>query len=81
MTMPAVHRSYGNEQWEFDEHGLMRRREAASTMSRSRADRRFRWAAPATAADVPGLVKVRFEVCTSLQRRRRRTPGLRRDFD
>ena len=22
------HRSYGNEQWEFDEHGLMRRREA-----------------------------------------------------
>jgi len=27
------HRSYGNEQWEFDEHGLMRRREA-STISR-----------------------------------------------
>src|SRR6202008_2340008 len=23
------HRSYGNEQWEFDEHGLMRRREAS----------------------------------------------------
>ncbi len=23
------HRSYGNEQWEFDEHGLMKRREAS----------------------------------------------------
>ncbi len=23
------HRSYGNENWEFDEHGLMRRREAS----------------------------------------------------
>ena len=29
------HRSYGNEQWEFDEHGLMRRREARSMTSRS----------------------------------------------
>ena len=28
------YRSYGNEQWEFDEHGLMRRREAPSTISR-----------------------------------------------
>jgi len=26
---PAWHRSYGNELWEFDDHGLMRRREAS----------------------------------------------------
>jgi uncharacterized protein len=51
------HRSYGNEQWEFDEHGLMRRREASiNDIEISEKDRRFRWAAPGPRpADVPGL--------------------------
>ena len=30
------YRSYGNEQWEFDEHGLMRRREASHQRYRDR---------------------------------------------
>jgi uncharacterized protein len=51
------HRSYGNEQWEFDEHGLMRRREASiNDIEISEKDRRFRWpAAGPRPADVPGL--------------------------
>ena len=51
------HRSYGNEQWEFDERGLMRRREASiNDVAIAEADRRFRWAAPGPRpADVPGL--------------------------
>ena len=51
------HRSYGNEQWEFDEHGLMRRREASiNDVAIAEADRRFRWTAPGPRpADVPGL--------------------------
>jgi len=37
-------RSHGNEQWEFDEHGLMRRREASiNDMPIMEADRQFRW--------------------------------------
>ena len=50
-------RSYGNEQWEFDEHGLMRRREASiNDIAIAEKDRRFHWAAPgARPADVPGL--------------------------
>lgn len=40
-------RSYGNELWEFDEAGLMRRREASiNDTSIEEADRRFRWHAP-----------------------------------
>ena len=51
------HRSYGNEQWEFDEHGLMRRREASiNDIAIAEKDRRFHWAAPGPRpADVPGL--------------------------
>jgi uncharacterized protein len=38
------YRSHGNEQWEFDEHGLMRRREASINDVPIRAgDRRFLW--------------------------------------
>lgn len=38
-------RSHGNEQWEFDEHGLMRRREASiNDVAITEAERRFRWA-------------------------------------
>jgi uncharacterized protein len=37
-------RSHGNEQWEFDADGLMRRREASiNDVPITEADRRFRW--------------------------------------
>jgi uncharacterized protein len=51
------HRSYGNEQWEFDEHGLMRRREASiNDITIDEKDRRFHWPAPGPRPqDVPGL--------------------------
>ena len=50
-------RSYGNEQWEFDQEGLMRRREASiNDIAIAATDRRFHWAAPGPRpADVPGL--------------------------
>ena len=53
-------RSYGNEQWEFDEQGLMKRREASiNDVPIIEADRRFYWDAPgARPADVPGLAGV-----------------------
>ena len=54
------HRSYGNEQWEFAENGLMRRREASvNDVAISEAQRRFRWDAPGPRpADYPGLTGV-----------------------
>lgn len=53
-------RSYGNEQWEFDEQGLMKRREASiNDVPIVEADRRFHWAAPGPRpTDVPGLAGV-----------------------
>ncbi|MEO6744121.1 MAG: nuclear transport factor 2 family protein [Caldimonas sp.] len=37
-------RSHGNEQWEFDDRGLMRRREASiNDVAILEADRKFRW--------------------------------------
>ena len=37
-------RSYGNENWEFDEHGLMRRRIASiNDMPIAEADRKYHW--------------------------------------
>jgi uncharacterized protein len=49
-------RSHGNEQWEFDEHGLMRRREASiNDVSITEGERKFRWAMGARPADHPGL--------------------------
>jgi hypothetical protein len=50
-------RSYGNEQWEFDEHGLMRRREASiNDIAIKESERRFHWPAPGPRpADVAGL--------------------------
>ena len=37
-------RSYGNENWEFDEHGLMRRRIASiNDLPIEEADRKYRW--------------------------------------
>ena len=45
-------RSYGNELWEFDEQGLMRRREASiNDVPIQFQQRRFLWAAP---GDRPG---------------------------
>lgn len=40
------YRSYGNELWEFDEHGLMRRREASiNDVCILESDRKFFWSA------------------------------------
>jgi uncharacterized protein len=40
-------RSYGNELWEFDDDGMMRRREASiNDVSIAEAKRRFHWPAP-----------------------------------
>ena len=54
------HRSYGNELWEFDEHGLMRRREASiNDVPIPESDRRFFWSAPGPRpADHPGIPEV-----------------------
>jgi len=49
-------RSYGNELWEFDEMGLMRRRIASiNDMPIIEADRLLRWTTPVRPADHPGL--------------------------
>ena len=51
------YRCYGNEQWEFDENGLMRRREASvNDVPIDEADRRFLWDAPGPRpVEYPGL--------------------------
>lgn len=54
-------RAYGNELWEFDEDGLMRRREASiNDVPIQESERRFRWSAPGPrpAADA-GIPSVR----------------------
>ncbi len=53
----AWFRSYGNEQWEFDEAGLMKRREASiNDVAITQDQRRFFWDAPGRRPDdVPGL--------------------------
>jgi hypothetical protein len=49
-------RSYGNENWEFDEHGLMRLRVASiNDLPISESDRRYRWALGSRPAGHPGL--------------------------
>jgi nuclear transport factor 2 (NTF2) superfamily protein len=54
------HRSYGNELWEFNDDGLMRRREASiNDVAISASDRKFLWPAPGPRpADHPGIVGV-----------------------
>ena len=54
------HRSYGNELWEFEEGGLMRRREASiNDVAIAEADRKFFWPAPgARPADHAGIPDV-----------------------
>jgi uncharacterized protein len=50
-------RSYGNEQWEFDDDGLMRRREASiNDVPIKESDRKFFWPSPGPRpSDHPGL--------------------------
>lgn len=50
------YRSHGNEQWEFDEAGFMRRREASiNDVPIREEDRLFRWPHGPRPADHPGL--------------------------
>lgn len=50
------YRSHGNEQWEFDEHGLMRRREASINDVRiAEAERKFLWPLGRRPDEHPGL--------------------------
>ncbi len=49
-------RSYGNEQWEFAENGLMRRRQASiNDVAIAEGERRFTWDGPRRPDDFPGL--------------------------
>ncbi|MCP4329624.1 MAG: nuclear transport factor 2 family protein [Alphaproteobacteria bacterium] len=49
-------RSYGNENWEFDEHGLMRRRIASiNDLPIGTDDRKFHWPLGRRPDDHPGL--------------------------
>ena len=52
------HRSYGNENWEFDGQGLMQRREASiNDIVISEAERRWLWSRPGPRPqDHPGLL-------------------------
>ena len=50
------YRSYGNENWEFDEHGLMRVRLASiNDLPIREADRKYRWPLGRRPDDHPGL--------------------------
>jgi uncharacterized protein len=49
-------RSYGNENWEFDDHGFMRRRIASiNDLPIKEAERKFRWPLGRRPDDHPGL--------------------------
>jgi hypothetical protein len=49
-------RAYGNENWEFDAHGLMQRRIASiNDLSITEADRKFHWPLGRRPDDHPGL--------------------------
>lgn len=50
------YRAYGNENWEFDEDGLMRLRLASiNDLPISESERKYRWPAGPRPADHPGL--------------------------
>jgi len=50
------YRSYGNENWEFDEQGLMQRRYASiNDMPIAENERKFHWPLGTRPADHPGL--------------------------
>jgi hypothetical protein len=53
------YRSHGNEQWEFDAEGLMRRREASINDVRiEEAQRKFHWPLGRRPDDHPGLTEL-----------------------
>jgi nuclear transport factor 2 (NTF2) superfamily protein len=54
-------RSYGNELWEFDDQGLMSRREASiNDVAIGETERKFFWAAPGPRpTDHPGILEVK----------------------
>lgn len=53
------YRSYGNENWEFDEHGLMRTRIASiNDLPIEEADRKFHWPQGRRPDDHPGLTEL-----------------------
>ena len=53
------YRSYGNENWEFDEHGLMRRRHASiNDLWINEADRKYHWPLGRRPDDHPGLTEL-----------------------
>ena len=50
------YRSYGNENWEFDDQGLMRMRFASiNDLAIAETDRKYRWPQGSRPADHPGL--------------------------
>lgn len=52
-------RSYGNENWEFDEHGLMQQRFAGiNDLPIREQDRKFRWPLGRRPDDHPGLTEL-----------------------
>lgn len=52
-------RSYGNENWEFDENGLMQRRIASiNDLAIKEADRKFYWPLGRRPDDHPGLTEL-----------------------
>lgn len=52
-------RSYGNEQWEFAENGLMRRREASiNDVPIKESERKFLWPKGPRPNDFPGLTEL-----------------------
>jgi uncharacterized protein len=54
-------RSYGNENWEFDEHGLMKIRFASiNDLNIAETERNFHWPLGPRPADHPGLSELGF---------------------
>ena len=54
-------RSYGNENWEFDENGLMRRRLASiNDLPLRESERRYHWPLGRRPDDHPGLTELGF---------------------
>ena len=53
------YRSYGNEQWEFADNGLMQKRQASiNDVTISAADRKFTWDGPRRPDGFPGLTEL-----------------------
>ncbi len=53
------YRSYGNENWQFNEDGLMRWRQASiNDVGIAQQDRKFRWPQGPRPEDFPGLIEL-----------------------